>query len=200
MNIPFRKHSGYDPLGDCGKGRCPVCARNNAVSRVKQTLTSVNFQSEGVAPFVGRYGYPHINVGILAPPQPEEETWLYDAPKYWSYKNFGIPKIVDFRSSLLNSRSAINVKSRPQLLELSQDVGMASAPADVEILLEKVPSFRLNVDSHAAPPGPAAALKKAKLTSNPSIHTKVQKVLSISTRTTSTRISFRGCFPLGRWG
>lgn len=178
MNIPFRKHAGYDPLGDCGKGRCPVCARNNAVSRVKQALTSVNFQSEGVAPFIGRYGYPRINVGILAPPQPEDEAWLYDAPKYWSYKNFGIPRIVDFRSSLLNSRSAISVKSRPQLLELSQDVGMASAPADVEIVLEKVPSFRLNVDSHSAPTGPAAALKKAKLTSNPSIHTKVQKVFS----------------------
>jgi hypothetical protein len=176
MNIPFRQHAGYDPLGDCGKGRCPICARNNAIIKVKSTLKSTNFQSQSVAPFVGRIGYPNINVGILAPPQPEEEAWLYDAPKYWAYKQFQIHQIVDFRSSLLNSRSAIHIKSRPKLLELSQEVSMASKPTDVDITLEKVPSFRLMVDSHAAPTGPAAALKQAKLTSNPSIHTKMQKV------------------------
>src|SRR3989338_4766333 len=180
MNIPFKKHTGYDPLGDCGKGRCPLCARNNAFLKVKTTLTSTNFQTDGVSAFVGRFGYPHINVGILAPPQPEEQAWLYDAPKYCAYKQFDIPKIVDFRSSLLNSRSAIHIKSKPKLLDLSQEVSMASKPADVEITLEKVPSFRLMVDSHAAPTGPAAALKQAKLTSNPSIHTKVQKVFGDS--------------------
>ena len=176
MQIPFRKHKGYDPLGDCGKGKCPVCARNNAVFRVKNTLDKEEFTSDAVAPFVGRYGYPNINVGILAPPEQKDDAWLYDAPKHWSAENYEIPKIVDFRSSLLNSRYNINIKKRVKLLELSQDIAMSSKPVDVDIQLHEKPRFMLNLDSHMAPTGPNAKLKKAIMTENPKIHTKVYKV------------------------
>ena len=176
MQIPFRKHKGYDPLGDCGKGKCPVCARNNAVFRVKNTLDKEEFTSDAVAPFVGRYGYPNINVGILAPPEQKDDAWLYDAPKHWSAENYEIPKIVDFRSSLLNSRYNINIKKRVKLLELSQDIAMSSKPVDVDIQLQEKPKFRLNIDYYMAPTGPNAKLKKAQITENPKIHTKVYKV------------------------
>ncbi|MBI3027083.1 hypothetical protein HYY70_03130 [Candidatus Woesearchaeota archaeon] len=176
MQIPFRQHKGYDPLGDCGKGKCPICARNNAVFRVKNFLSKEEFTSDGVAPFVGRYGYPYVNVGILAPPEQSDDSWIYDAPKYWSAENYEIPKIVDFRSSLLNSRYNINIKKRIKLLGLSQDIAMSSKPVDVDIQLAEKPKFRLNLDSHMAPTGPNAKLKKATLTENPKIHTKVYKV------------------------
>ncbi|MBI3034723.1 hypothetical protein HYY71_00225 [Candidatus Woesearchaeota archaeon] len=176
MQIPFRQHKGYDPLGDCGRGKCPICARNNALFKVKNALDKEEFTSDGVAPFVGRYGYPYVNVGILAPPEQKDDAWLYDAPKYWSAENFEIPKIVDFRSSLLNSRYNLNIKKRVKLLELSQDIAMSSKPVDVDIQLQEKPKFRLNLDSHMAPTGPNARLKKAKITENPKIHTKVYKV------------------------
>ncbi|MDP3765666.1 MAG: hypothetical protein Q8R04_04070 [Nanoarchaeota archaeon] len=176
MQIPFRQHKGYDPLGNCGKGKCPVCARNNALFRVKNTLEKEEFTSDAVAPFVGRFGYPNLNVGILAPPEQRDDAWLYDAPKYWSAENFEIPQIVDFRSSLLNSRYNINIKKRIKLLELSQDIAMSSKPVDVDIQLQEKPKFRLNLDSHMAPTGPNAKLKNAKITENPKIHTKVYKV------------------------
>ena len=176
MNIPFRQHKGYDPLGDCGKGKCPICARNNALFRVKDTLNKEEFTSDAVSPFVWRYGYPNINVGILAPPQQDEDAWLFDAPKHWAAENYEIPKIVDFRSSLLNSRYNINIKKRIRLLDLSQDIAMSSKPVDVEIELQEKPKFQLNLDSHMAPTGPNARLKKASITENPKIHTKVYKV------------------------
>ncbi|MBI2660057.1 hypothetical protein HYX07_02755 [Candidatus Woesearchaeota archaeon] len=176
MQIPFRKHKGYDPLGDCGKGRCPVCARNSAIFRVKNALEKEEFTSDAVAPFVGRFGYPNINVGILAPPEQSDESWLYDAPRHWATENFEIPRIVDFRSSLLNSRYNVNIKKRINLIELSQDIAMSSKPIDVDIELQEKPKFRLNIDSHMAPTGPNAKLKKAKITENPKIHTKVYKV------------------------
>ena len=176
MQIPFRQHKGYDPLGDCGKGRCPICARNNAIFKVKNTLQKEEFTSDAVSPFVGRFGYPNINVGILAPPQQSDEAWLYDAPKYWSAENYEIPRIVDFRSSLLNSRYNINIKKRIKLLELSQDIAMSSKPVDIDIQLYEKPRFRLNLDSYIAPTGPNAKLKKAIITENPKIHTKVYKV------------------------
>ena len=52
MQINYKKHSGYDPLGDCGKGKCPVCARNNAMFRTRDAILKDNFTSDGVAPFV----------------------------------------------------------------------------------------------------------------------------------------------------
>jgi len=175
MQIPFKQHKGYDPLGACGKGKCPVCARNNALFKVK-TKFKEEFTSDAVAPFVGKFGYPNVNVGILAPPEQREDAWLFDAPKYWSAENFEIPRIVDFRSSLLNSRYNINIKKRIKLLELSQDIAMSSKPVDVDIQLQEKPKFRLNLDSHMAPTGPNAKLKRASMTENPKIHTKVYKV------------------------
>ena len=135
MKVPFKQHNGYDPLGDCGKGKCPVCARNNAVFRVKNELTKEEFTGDAVAPFVGRFGYPNINVGILSPPEQRDDAWLFDAPSYWSAEDFEIPRIVDFRSSLLNSRYNINIKKRVKLLEISQDIAMSSKPIYIEIHL-----------------------------------------------------------------
>lgn len=178
MHIPFKKHSNYDPLGDCGKGKCPLCARQIALLNVKSQLTKENFSTDAVSPFVGRYGYPNINVGIMAPPQEKDDSWLFDAPRFWAVNNFEISKIVDFRSSLLNSRYTINIRSANKMLELSQDVAMSSAPVDVEINIKEKPKFRINVDSAMAPYGPNAQLKSAKLESNPKIHTKVYKVFS----------------------
>ncbi len=176
MQVQFKQHKGYDPLGDCGKGRCPVCARNNAIYKVKNKIETENFTSDAVSPFVGRFGYPNVNVGILAPPERSDDSWLYDAPKFWSSENFEIPKIVDFRSSLLNSRDNVNIRKKIKLIEISQDIAMSSKPVDVEIQLKEKPRFQLNLDSHMAPTGPNAKLKKASLTENPKIHTKVYKV------------------------
>jgi len=176
MQVPFKQHKGYDPLGDCGKGKCPICARNNALFRVRDTIVKEEFTSDAVAPFVGKFGYPNINVGILAPPEQSEQSWLFDAPKYWSSNNYEIPKIVDFRSSLLNSRQNFNVRKRTKLIELSQDIAMSSKPVDIDIQLQEKPRFQLNLDSHMAPTGPNAKLKKAEITENPKIHTKVYKV------------------------
>ena len=172
--------SKYDvknhPLFNCGDYNCPICAKAYSQIKIKNQIVKENLSTEGVAPFVGRYGYPSINIGILAPPEETDDTWLYDAPKYWAVHNFQIPKIIDFRSSLINSRDTINVRSRNKFLELNQEVSMASTPVDVDINLKEKPHFRMNYDNFMAPTGPFADVKKAKLTENPNIHTKVQKV------------------------
>jgi len=173
MQLPKSKNH---PLFNCGKINCPICAKAYSQIRIKKQIVKENFSTDAVSPFVGRYGYPEINIGILAPPREEEDSWLYDAPQHWASNNFQIPKIIDFRSSLINSRTKINIKKINKFLELNQEVAMSSSPVDVDINLKKKPVFRMNYDNFMAPTGPFADVKKAKLTENPKIHTKVQKV------------------------
>ena len=175
MHLPKYSVKNH-PLFNCGNFNCPICAKAYSQIKVKNQIMKENFSTEGVAPFIGRYGYPSINIGILAPPEETEDTWLYDAPKYWAVNNFQIPKIVDFRSSLINSRDNLNVRQKNKFLELNQEISMASTPVDVDISLKSKPRFRISYDNYMAPTGPYADLKKAKLTENPKIHTKVQKV------------------------
>jgi len=175
MKIP--KYSAKNhPLFNCGDIKCPICAKAYSQIKIKKRIVKENFSTGGVAPFIGRYGYPAINIGILAPPTEEEDAWMYDAPKYWAYKDFGIRKIVEFRSSLINSREKINIKKKNRFMELNQELSMASDPVNMDISLKSKPRFRMNYDNYMAPTGPYADIKRAKLTENPKIHTKVQKV------------------------
>ncbi|MDO8481441.1 MAG: hypothetical protein Q7S65_06590 [Nanoarchaeota archaeon] len=155
---------------------CPLCSKKRSIFKVKQVLKP-EFQSNSPAPFVGRFGYPDVNVGILSPPERQENAWEYDAPKHWAAQKYAIPRIIDFRSELVNSSKKVNVHERDKFLTLAQEIGMASRPTDVDISLESVPRFTLTPDSHLAPMGPNARLKKAELTSNPHIDVRVDKAV-----------------------
>jgi|FLOH01.1.fsa_nt_gi DNA repair protein NreA len=130
----------------------------------------------GAAPnlFVGKYGYPNINVGILSN---EHVDKTYDDPKTWFEKKFDIPKIVSMRSFLINSNFRSNIKSfNDKLFEITKEVAMAKNPVDVEVNLEKKPTYKLEVGSDITPYGPTVKMKKAEITENPHIPTKVEKV------------------------
>lgn len=131
----------------------------------------------GEAPniFIGRYGYPNINVGILG----TEEYAHHDEPLYWSAHDYRIQNIIDLRSSLVNSTFMANIKSfKDKFLDISQEISMASKPVDVEINLNKKPSFRLSFNQDTMPHGPRVKLKKADITENPKIPKKVDKAVS----------------------
>ena len=155
-----------------------MLAKSDALFKIRDDLDKNDFVGTAPAPFVGHHGYPYLNVGVLSTPFILDEVWEYDAPRYWAAKNYQIPQIIDFRSSLINSRFKAHAHDKNKLLELSQEVGMASAPVDIELNLEEKPKFRLSIDAYTAPMGANAILKKAYLTSNPKIHTKVEKVNS----------------------
>ena len=87
--------------GFCGRTFCPLVAKSKAAVKVKQGLGKEDFYGSAPTPFVGRYGYPNINVGILSLRDKEEDAWLYDAPRHWSKENFDIQRIANFRSELI---------------------------------------------------------------------------------------------------
>lgn len=153
------------------------------MSKVKKEfskkLNKGGFFGSSPSPFVGRFGYPHINVGILGLPEHLDNAWEFDAPRHWAECGFKIPQIVDFRSQLINSRFKSNIKNlNNKLVSITQEVALSSKPVDVEVELDKKPSFRMNFGAEEAPHGPNAAMKKAKLAENPKIGKKVEKVYS----------------------
>ncbi len=147
----------------------------HALLKAKPLTGQQEFTGTAPAPFVGRFGYPYVNVGILAPQQHDDNAWEYDAPRHWAQKNMGIADVAAFRASLVNSRFTSNVKQPDKLVEIAQDVAMAAKPVDIEVALEKKPNLNIQMDRWVAPMGPQAKLKHLQLASNPRIPTKVQK-------------------------
>lgn len=161
--------------GVCGRSVCPIQQKINSQTKINQTFKKDFF---GASPniFVGRFGYPDVNVGMLSN---ENITKEYDNPGLWSKDNYQIPKLIDLRSSLINSRFKANVKSFDEkFLELTQEVSQSAKPVDVEINLNKKPKFNLTFNQDATPYGPSVKLEKAEITENPKIPRAIDKVVS----------------------
>ncbi len=127
------------------------------------------------APFIGRIGYPNINVGLLSPQQTTKDAWLHDAPRYWAANNFSIPRVTDLRLSLINSRSKSNIKTQEKISIIAQEIGLAKRPVDIEIKLKKAPKLHPLNDYMITPMGPGAQLKSARITENPKMEQHVEK-------------------------
>lgn len=125
--------------------------------------------------FVGRFGYPNVNVGFLAS---EEKNYFLDAPKKWSEKNLSIEKIMDFRMSMLNSKYGLNVKKPTvSFYDATQEIAQTNKPADVELNLKKEPSYGLRGGQWSPPYAGTADLKKISINSNLKIPIKIQKAI-----------------------
>ncbi len=146
--------------------------------KVRERLPEKDFAGQSPTPFVGRFGYPYVNVGLLTPVAPDDDVAHYDAPRFWGASALPIPRVVDYRSALVNSRFTADIRSGERILNIVKEVGMASRPVDLEIGLKDKPSFSFHVDMTAAPHGPSAVLDRVHITSNPKVDTKVDKVVS----------------------
>lgn len=131
----------------------------------------------GSAPniFVGKFGYPNINVGILN----VEQYNKHDEPFTWVEEKTPIPNIIELRTQLVNSMFKANIHTfDSKLLEMSQEISLASRPVDVEINLSKKPQLSLTMFDDAMPHGPRVDIKSAKITENPKIPTAIDKATS----------------------
>lgn len=140
-----------------------------------------NISADAPSVFVGHYGYPKVNIGFLTPPQKKEDTWLHDAPRTWSRDNYSIPQVIDYRSSLINSKfsAPISIKNYNEgeigkLISIAQEVSQSRKPVDLEINLTKKPHFSMSFDSYMAPLGPQASAVKVQ-SGNAHIDTQIEK-------------------------
>ncbi|MBI2102421.1 hypothetical protein HYT55_01160 [Candidatus Woesearchaeota archaeon] len=134
-----------------------------------------NFQGSSPAPFIGRFGYPTINVGLLSP-QFSGDTSHYDSPTLWSKANFSINSVASLRYGLVNSQTTANVKQLSgRLLGIIQEVGMASKAVELEVNLAKAPQLSMKPEKEIIPFGPRSEIRKAAITANSKIDQRVEK-------------------------
>ena len=176
----------------CDKPSCPLKSRELFAKTVN---LSYKQSFNGITPnvFVGHFGYPNINVGLLSSNVPEKNLDTnysksnfadnIDNPLKWSRENYDFNTIVNYRTSLVNSRFRSSIDSprksfNDKLSELSKEISLSSKTLDTEINLKEKPFFRLSFNSEASPHGPSASLINAKVTENIKVPTKVDKIVS----------------------
>ncbi len=170
MNIECIRCKGRNM---CHRPYCPLAIKMNAERKVNLDAKEDFF---GKAPnvFIGKYGYPDINVGILSTEHYEHN----DDVGFWKEQGFRIDEIIGLRTQLVNSQFKANArKFDDRFSEISKEISLAERPADIEINLAKKPHFSLTYAQDVAPFGPSVPIKKAQLTENPKIPKKVEAIV-----------------------
>jgi DNA repair protein NreA len=129
--------------------------------------------------FVGRFGYPQVNVGVLSPVGSRKDAYLMDSPKDWVNLNLKDEDILRLRAQLVNSRFKMRVKSFDhKLSDLSQEVGMAYKPVELEVELKSKPISQLKMTNVTKPMSNNANVRDIRLTENPKVKNVVEKTVS----------------------
>lgn len=144
----------------CGKDRCPLMVKFYSRAKTKNLINSLDI--EGMSPpsiFVGRYGYPKVDIGPLVPPM-MGDTSIMDTPELWVGKS--IEEFVDFRFSLIRGKhriDAVDFHKAGKIIDQTRDLALAENPLEVEAAFQKRPVGRLVLDDEVQPFGPSARLK-----------------------------------------
>ncbi len=148
----------------CGKTNCPVIARLSSTLKVWRSVEGLSI--DGSSPpsvFVGRFGYPYVNVGPMAPTY-YGDTSILDAPEQWLGRS--IDEIIDFRSRLIRGMYRVNVKKPEKagrILDRTRELSLAEHYVETEMRLRKQPRQSFTVDSDVQPLGPSAPLDTVEI-------------------------------------
>ncbi|MEF8873984.1 MAG: Nre family DNA repair protein [Candidatus Thermoplasmatota archaeon] len=148
----------------CGRERCPVMVkyyhRMDSKSLVDDTDISGS-SPPGV--FVGRYGYPKVDIGPLVPPFHGDTSEL-DMPELWVGKD--IDDIVENRTKLVRGKYPVRVDKsddRDKVVDFTQQMALSKDPAEVEAFFKKKPGGKIQVSDSVQPYGPSGPLKELDL-------------------------------------
>jgi len=161
--------------GWCGLSYCPLIARRIASLKLKPVLDRNDlFGSSPPSVFVGRYGYPYVNIGPSAPPE-RGDTRIYDYPENWI--GLRIEDILEYRWSMVTGATRVKVIDvNNPLVDKIRELTLSIKPVDVEIYLEKPPKSSIRFSEHEPPQGPRAPLRDLRVVGNPSIPRVVDSV------------------------
>lgn len=175
-----------------GKGLCGKPCR--ILGKIQHLLPKTKLQFSGSSPpeiFVGRFGYPEVNTGILSP-QEYGETEQMSMPELWHEKSLSIEQILNMRSQLIYSRFKSKISDagkKSRFLNTMQEISMADKSVSTEFILKKLPKNSINIDKSIPLIGNPAPLKSIRLEENPHIEKKVDYLVSDTDAKSATAIT-----------
>ncbi len=160
----------------CGKSKCPLIQKKRQAKKKSDKIKKDLFAG-APSVFIGRIGYPKVFSGpmIAYSGQPD----ILDAPEQWG--DFNLNELVGMRYDLARGKKGMEVETAPDpsydLVSL-QEVAMSKDPVDTETHFRKKPLLSTNFSDVSPPYGPSGSLSDFKLTENPSVPRKVDKIVS----------------------
>jgi DNA repair protein NreA len=133
--------------------------------RVKMLPFTSKLELTGSSPtdlFIGRFGYPYVNIGPLVPPE-FGDTTILSTPERWH--SMSIEDIVNMRSKLVRGlhRTKVQNVEHGRVEELVRDLALAERPAEAEISFASKPFVKLTLKDEVEPFGPSAKIRKFDL-------------------------------------
>ncbi|MFH1451934.1 MAG: hypothetical protein ABIF88_02030 [archaeon] len=161
-----------------GKGLCgyPCRILNNFIDVAPKPRLHFTGSSAPEV-FVGQYGYPNINSGILAPSDNDKIAEFATAEE-WSKNNFSIENVLRIRAQLIYGKSQSHIKSTNKLKQVTQELALSSKPVSTEVFLHKKPILKFTTSSVFSPMTNPAPIKSAILQENPKVEKKVDYLTS----------------------
>jgi hypothetical protein len=165
---------------------CKICGKENCKEHsffLGKTKTIKEFS--GSSPpeiFVGKWDYPNVYTGILAP-QEYGETKVFSSPELWHERKIKIPQILDFRKKLIYGRVKSNVKNvydsqENKFNQVFKEIAMTSSPVATEFKLKKPIEKHQERESSVPLIKNAATISHVRLEENPRIESKVDYLVN----------------------
>jgi hypothetical protein len=154
----------------CGNTYCPLMARINVEAKLRDIPS--DFFGPSTSIFVGRMGYPRVNIGPLAAVEYRDGM---DDPSSWFGMDYS--NLIEMRSMMLRSKAEEGIRSRSRFVLENQELALADRPTDVELTFKSKPVYRVNFSDVVQPMGPSAVLQKLRLAENPHIPKKVDYII-----------------------
>ena len=155
----------------CGKSSCPILLKFHLQQKIRPLIDKLDL--EGSSPpgiFIGRIGFPHVQIGPLIAPL-NGDTSLLDTPELWTGRS--IDEIVDFRFKLVRGKYRVHVydvNKENKVIEAIKELALSSSSIDSEASFYKKPEMKLILDDEVQPFGPSAPLKELRIDIGPADH------------------------------
>jgi hypothetical protein len=119
---------------------------------------------DGLSPpgvFIGRYGYPKVDIGPFISPV-TENVEIMDTPELWVGKS--LDEITQMRFSLVRGKHEVRV-DRPQgdrVYDIVQEIAMSSQTPELEVKFSRPPRTSLGLSDSIQPFGRSGKIEKVR--------------------------------------
>jgi DNA repair protein NreA len=154
----------------CRNKYCPLLSKIK--SKISIPKIKENFSGASGNIFVGKYGYPNVNIGPIASFDHSEAK----SPSQLFGTDYN--KVIDNLTKLVRGEVKQNVFSKARFVQDNKLLALAKKPAETEFLFKSAPKMDIKFSDINQPSGPIGYLKKMKITENVKIAQKVDKIVS----------------------